>query len=147
MIERTENAGAYAELADVELAERPHVRVVLAQARDDPTILDRAPRPKALLADSPFVVAAYVNHSRWIVDCPFEGCHSAQLATPEDPRFFCAGCRNAEAEGHYLPVSFPNAKAVAAIEAVLLERPVVETRNWFPHEKVRDLQHENAERL
>lgn len=90
---------------------------------------------------------AYVNHGRWIVDCPF--CPSAQVASMSDPRFFCAGadgCANAAAGGHFVPVVFPGDKQLKAIERELLKRRNKDNRNWHPGEKVSDLQRENKQR-
>ena len=89
------------------------------------------------------VVAAYVNESRWIASCPF--CNSAQIASPSDPRFLCANCANLPVQGAYLAVSYPTAKAAVAIEAALLERPDLQTRNWTIAETADDLIAENIE--
>lgn len=87
---------------------------------------------------------AYVNHGRWLVDCPF--CRSTQLAAKTDPRFLCAGaagCGNAQVGGAYVNVVWP--KDTDRIEAELVKRATPLNRNWMPGETVKDLQRENAE--
>jgi hypothetical protein len=89
------------------------------------------------------VVRAEVNHGRWIARCPF--CPSAQIVSPEDPRFLCAGsdgCANALVRGAFVAVEFPARRA--EVETALLARPDRTTRNWRPGEAVADLIEENA---
>lgn len=87
-------------------------------------------------------VCATVNHSRWVCECPF--CSSAQLARPDDPRFWCVECRNASAGGAWLLIVWPGDAAAAA--AALAQRPVEATRNYRPDrgETALDLLHENV---
>lgn len=145
MIVRIEHV--FADLPGCPLALRPHMRLVLnaAERLKDATYIERAPQPGAL-AEGPRAIA-YVNQGRWVVDCPFEGCASAQLCSPEDPRFFCAECFNRKVDQQWVPVRFPPARSLAAIERELEVRPDPETRNWFPHETVRDLVAENKANL
>lgn len=82
---------------------------------------------------------AYVNHGRWVVDCPF--CGSAQHAAKTDHRFLCSECGNAEARGAWLPVRWP--RDAKKIEQVLDERPREANRNWRPPEKLSVLKSEN----
>jgi hypothetical protein len=88
-------------------------------------------------------VEAYVNDSRWVVQCP--GCNGAQLASRNDHRFFCVDCLNADNGGHWLRVVWP--KDHAEIEAALLQRPNPKTRHWRPGETVADLVRETEEHL
>lgn len=81
--------------------------------------------------------AAYVNHGRWVAECP-HGCGSAQVVSPNDPRFFCTACRNRG--GGWSPVTFP--KDRDAIEAALSQRPP-RNANWLPGEPVKRLLEEN----
>lgn len=83
-------------------------------------------------------VLARVNHGRWIADChlrittgPWAGqrCHNAQYVHPDDPRFFCVTCHNAEVGGRWRPVTWP--PDPAAIEATLEGLPIPE-QNWQP---------------
>lgn len=90
---------------------------------------------------------ARVEGGKWIADCPF--CPSAQVVSPLDPRFLCAGsdgCANGKVGGAFAKVVFPRANTREAIERVLLERPVRETRNWLG-ESVPELVAENAAHL
>jgi hypothetical protein len=84
--------------------------------------------------------AAYVNHGRWCVDCPFPGCSSSQYASRGDHRFFCVDCGS---EGRWVFVTWPADDEVAVIEALLELRPIAETRNWRPGEPVAALAAEN----
>lgn len=92
------------------------------------------------------IVSAYINHGRWIVDCPAR-CGSAMVVSETDPRFLCVVCGNPENDAWY-GVAFPADKA--DIEAELLKRPARDgfqaaSRNWSPTETVADLRRENAE--
>ena len=79
--------------------------------------------------------AAYVNHSRWVVDCD---CHGAGLARVGYPSC-CFDCGRV-----YLRVDFPS--DVGEIEALLLRRRDPETRNWIVGQTVADLSAENSEK-
>lgn len=85
-----------------------------------------------------------VNHSRWIVRCPF--CPSAQLAHDGDRRFMCVECHNQTVDGKWVPVGWPEADVRDDIEGLLEVRPTPKTRNWREPETVEDLEAENAER-
>ncbi|HTR77174.1 MAG TPA: hypothetical protein VMH39_03660 [Gemmatimonadaceae bacterium] len=81
-------------------------------------------------------VDAYVNHGRWVWDCP--RCGAAQVASTDDPRAFCCECLNG-GDGWY-PVMFPADRP--AVEWLLGQRPEA-FRNWYPGETVEKLQGEN----
>lgn len=95
------------------------------------------------------VAIAYVNHGRWVADCPHPDCHSAEHY--QDPyngkygglrpnAFHCTapgGC------GLSYPVVWP--PNIAEIERWLVMRPIMTTRNWLPGETIADLVLENAE--
>jgi hypothetical protein len=67
---------------------------------------------------------AHMNWSRWIAECP-RGCGSAEELRPPDQTVArCEEC------GYSAPVTWPANSA--AITAVLLERPMPRTRNWYP---------------
>jgi hypothetical protein len=68
-------------------------------------------------------VVAYVNHGRWVADCPI--CNGAELVTPGDP-YICQNCLNGARQ--YRPVSFP--PDIEEIEAALVARPLPLNRNW-----------------
>jgi hypothetical protein len=86
------------------------------------------------------VLHARVDHGRWIVDCPCEGCNGAELAWGGG--FFCCECRNGDHNGNLLAVKYPVERL--QIERVLLKRPI-ENRNWHSGESVDDLIAENKE--
>lgn len=85
------------------------------------------------------IIEARVNQSRWIVDCPVEGCAEASLVFATDPRFVCVTC----GAGPYLVV-LPAERD--GIEEALGERPEM-NRNWHPGETVGDLRVENRVHL
>lgn len=72
---------------------------------------------------TPKLALAYVNHGRWIVECPWE-CGSAKQLQPHDMLFACSECHQ------ITPVAWPSDPD--GIWEALLERPVPRTRNWFP---------------
>ena len=89
-------------------------------------------------------VEAYVNHGRWIVNCPAPGCNSAIIASSQDRRFLCAEC-----DSGWYTVVFPPEKMT--IEILLLRRPLdrnglAPSRNWRPGETVIRLVAENVRR-
>lgn len=79
-------------------------------------------------------VDAYINHSRWVVECP-EGCGYAVIVDPAEPIFLCAICGSGWHE-----VSFPEQRE--EIESTLLVRPEAKLRNWST-ETVQQLKEEN----
>jgi hypothetical protein len=106
-------------------------------------VLKHAPDVKVptKAAKSP-VLVAYVNHGRWVADCP--SCRSAQVVTPNDPRFLCV-CGNADTGGKWLPISFPLPADMNEIDSLLGKRPDT-NRNWTPDEPVGNLELENRVR-
>jgi hypothetical protein len=74
---------------------------------------------------------AYVNHGRWVADCPRDFCVSAECVWhperadkwPWTNRFTCTNC------GLVAPVQWP--AEWREITRVLWERPVPQTRNWY----------------
>lgn len=87
----------------------------------------KGPWPTDILS-SP-VAEAYVNHGRWMVNCPF-GCRSAQHASRGDHRFFCIEC-DSGGTSSWVRVNWPDEAELAAIEAALGVRPQIPTRNWL----------------
>lgn len=106
------------------------------RAKHDEPLLPDLPSGKHASAET---LLAYVNHGRWVVDCP---CGSAQLASRSDRRFFCTDCRNTFAHGKWVGVVWPADEA--DIEGLLLQRPDVKTRNWYPTEDAMTLVAENV---
>jgi hypothetical protein len=89
-------------------------------------------------------VQVRVNHGSWQTPCPF--ClHSAQHASKTDRWFYCGTCHNSANDYRAIPVEWPS--NISAVEALLLERPNRENRNWLPYETVTDLERENTEHL
>lgn len=68
-------------------------------------------------------VKAYINHGRWIAECPFE-CGSARQLQPNEQTFHCSECQSV------LSVKWPD--NADEIWEVLAERRAPRTRNWFP---------------
>lgn len=79
-------------------------------------------------------IHAYVNHGRWIAECP--DCHGAQLACRTDHRFLCNECGNVAVDNKWRRVVWP--LDAAEIEAALTGRPRA-NQNWNPGETVEDL--------
>ena len=91
-------------------------------------------------------IVAYVNHGRWVAECP--DCAGAQLVSETERRFWCLNCGNAAVNFAWRHVRMPQKRT--AIEAELVIRPAARseraiTRNWLPGETVEDLQRENVE--
>lgn len=98
--------------------------------------------------DKDTVTCARVEGGKWIADCPF--CPSAQVVTPLDPRFLCAGadgCANGQIRGAFATVVFPDDTVRADIERVLLARPDRELRAWYVTETSADLEAQNDAHL
>lgn len=94
------------------------------------------PMPKEL---AEVTVQAEINHGRWIVKCPF--CAGAEMAEPNDKRFYCLSCFNEQVGGKWLLVEFP--KNPGKIEIELLKRSKKQNRNWTSGETAKNLQDEN----
>ena len=92
---------------------------------------------------------AYINHGRWMVECPLQGCEHAVIASMEEPVFFCSACGNVGNDGHSFGVVFP--RWWRALERELIKRPIpmgktrmsASTRNWRPGESLNDIKREN----
>ena len=67
---------------------------------------------------------AYVNHGRWIADCPRPYGGNAEALDPRQGAFHCSNCR--------LLVSIEWPTDPDELWDVLAKRPVPQTRNWFP---------------
>lgn len=89
------------------------------------------------------MVSAYVNHGRWLVDCP--GCNTGWCVRPETPSLLLDARGRGFTEckcGRGVVVQFPN--EMPAIDEVLGLREQPVHRNWRPGETVIDLRIENA---
>lgn len=95
-------------------------------------------------------VLAYVNHGRWVADCSRPGCAGAESLAPRQTGFHCSNCHQLD------EVVWP--ADAADIWDVLQERPIPQTRNWYPAghplavrfrlehgQSVEDLRREHAE--
>lgn len=71
----------------------------------------------------PAQAQAYVNHGRWIADCP-QMCGGALELKPKETQFACRECKWIGV------VDWPH--DADEIMEVLQERPIPKTRNWFP---------------
>lgn len=72
-------------------------------------------------------IEAYMNHGRWIAECPRPYCGNAVLLQPRQPRFVCKGPGGCAMEA---VVVWPG--NADELTAELERRPVPATRNWFP---------------
>ncbi len=77
-------------------------------------------------------ILAYLNHGRWVVDCPDPDCGGAAIA---GDLFVCENCKR------IAPIEWPKRKSL--IDEITAVRPVPGTRNWTPGEPVIDLLKEN----
>ena len=92
--------------------------------------------PDIPLESFPRHAFAYVNHGRWVVECP-EGCGNAKLLSRE-VRFYICTSGECKSEGWYVVV-LPHDRE--AVERELLRRPAdkpdrARTRNWNVGEEV-----------
>lgn len=81
-------------------------------------------------------VKAYVNHSRWVANCP--ECNGGMGCWRASKTACCLGC------GHEFFVIWPAKKDFEEIERLLLRRAKEVNRNWYPMETLLGLQTENA---
>lgn len=81
-------------------------------------------------------LVARIDHGRWIADC---ACGSGVALERTWAEARCFGCGAV-----YRSVQWP--AAADRIEAALVKRPALATRNWLPTERVADLEAENAAR-
>lgn len=92
--------------------------------------VEPVPMPVALNAPK---VAAYVNHGRWLGDCPV--CGSSRNLRHGGP-FWCASCGNQRWQGCAVPVDWPTDADIAAIGEVLSVRERA-NQNYDPAEHLR----------
>lgn len=80
---------------------------------------------------------AYVNHGRWVADCP--ECSGGIDCSPDLPRGACLDC------GAVYKIDFPSKKEREDVDALLSERPREANRNWDRHkgEELKLLRTEN----
>lgn len=93
---------------------------------------------------------AYVNHGRWVAECPFcgaaerlwDGTLQRKKGVPF-PFGLVGGLLHCGYTGSSCPVEYPD--DARTITSVLSRRPDEKTRNWFLNETVEDLLFENLE--
>lgn len=83
---------------------------------------------------------AYVNHGRWVADCPTPFCTGAAVLMPGAP-YLCGNCLNAECGYRYRLVEWPIQRR--EIEDILSARLLPENANWRPGETIERLALEN----
>lgn len=71
-------------------------------------------------------IAAYINHSRWVADCPY--CKGAEMVDPGEA-FYCFSCGMEKNGGHPQPLEFPKQSERNEIERILDVR-TESHRNW-----------------
>lgn len=101
----------------------------------------KGPRATRGRQGRPAPALAYVNHGRWVADCPSPGCGGAMLVL-KGGEFLCGTCFNAAIGGEYRPIEWP--AEAAQIEALLIGRPLAVHMNWNPGETLAQLEAENA---
>lgn len=72
---------------------------------------------------TPAEARAYVNHGRWIADCPRD-CGSALTLEPKQTAYACPECK------WFGGIEWPS--DADGITHALEQRAVPRTRNWFP---------------
>lgn len=80
-------------------------------------------------------ISARVNHGQWVLMC---SCGAGVLTHPAWRVGRCFSCGAV-----YTDVVFPD--DVAAVEAALVRRPLMENRNWVPGETAEGLQQESLD--
>lgn len=83
---------------------------------------------------------AYVNHGRWIADCPF--CNHSEFVFKNDLFFTCFHCFNQVAGGKRIKVILD--PRYQEIENILNKRRNKENQNWFIYEEIEKLEIENS---
>jgi len=89
---------------------------------------------------------AYVNHGRWIADCPDDGCHAALKVVDTGIACDCMDevvCDH-PAIPHGLAIDIVYPEAQTDITRLLDLRPKRENRNWYPGETLSDIKAENV---
>ena len=93
----------------------------------------------------------YMNHGRWVVDCPHPECAWSYLAVTDDgrPRYqtACAGDHTGPGCGSRIDVTWPPLDAALELERVLYARAAPMNRNWRWPETVDGLHAENTQLL
>lgn len=75
-----------------------------------------------------FPVFPYVNHGRWVADCP--NCNGGMACWVEAGECCCLDCGTI-----YVNIEWPSKQTLKAAEDALAHMPVPEMRNWVPREE------------
>lgn len=99
------------------------------QLEVDASGLERGFKPGGVLI-GPKVVA-YVNHGRWVGECPTPHCGGAREVNPDHNPFWCVEC------GKSYVVEWPDKKTMRAVTTILEQRPEPANQNYHPDDHVR----------
>jgi hypothetical protein len=84
---------------------------------------------------------AYLNHGRFVADCPAPGCNDARLVYEVNPQTGVPTGRRLEqdvcAKGHPFDIVMPPAQLEAQIVAAVADRPDDADKAWYPKAHVR----------
>lgn len=88
----------------------------------------------------------YLNHGRWVIDCPSLNCGGAEKVLPWQALAVCSCgdrdfCQHGNFCGTIIGLDWPADRM--KIEAVVNQRALLH-RNWYPWESVELLEEENA---
>jgi hypothetical protein len=72
---------------------------------------------------------AYLNHGRWVVDCPADGCTDARAVYASDTQRLTS---DVCARGHPIEIVMPDEQAERQIVAAVSERRDDADRAWYP---------------
>jgi hypothetical protein len=84
---------------------------------------------------------AYLNHARWVADCPEPGCHDARLVYEVHPKTGVPTGRKLTedvcANGHRFEIVMPPAEFEAQVAAAVAGRAEDADKAWYPrgHER------------
>jgi len=88
----------------------------------------------------------YMNHGRWVADCPSPNCSAAEKVLPWQAVAVC-NCQDRDFCQHSIPcatvIALDWPSDCGRIEAAVASRPLL-NRNWYPWESVEGLEKENA---
>jgi hypothetical protein len=85
----------------------------------------------------------YLNHSRWVADCPMDECNGGLAVWKLNPQACCLDCGTI-----FTQIMWPPDKDIEAVEAFMLFVPFPDHRNWRPEREnvaeMRERMHEVA---
>jgi hypothetical protein len=97
------------------------------------------------------IAVVYMNHGRWVVDCPNPECGWAYMATTPDGRpryqYSCVGSGADRGCGYRLDLAWPELDEALEVERILFARAAPSSRNWKLPETVESLLFENDQLL